>query len=77
MELRYTIKRECWNEKTYNGYSDNPYWLIEFDGYKIGLKDDGKFWSIINGVNVNGQNIKDSLKQICQECKLDNLQGDR
>lgn len=68
--MNYTIARECWNEKTYNGYSDNPYWRIEFDSYTIGLKDNGEFWSIKNGIDVNQQHIKDKLNQICQECKL-------
>ena len=69
--MKYTIKRECWNEKTYNGYVDNPYWCITFSSYKIGLKDNGVFWSIDNSVpNVNTSYVKDYLNWIITECKL-------
>ena len=69
--MRYTIRRECWNDKTYNGYVDNPYWRISFSFYEIGLTDDGKFWGI-NGSNLNlsTEFIKDTLKEIIGECKL-------
>ena len=30
--MRYQIKRECWNKKTFNGYDDNPYWKIDIFG---------------------------------------------
>lgn len=66
----YTIKRECYNEKTFNGYTDNPYWRIEFSYHKIGLKDDGKFWSIVNGVDCDNEFVKQELKRIIEECKL-------
>ncbi len=68
--LHYTLVRECWNEKTYNGFTDNPYWKIEFDGYQIGLKDDGHYWSLINDVDVNQSHIKEKLISICVECKI-------
>jgi hypothetical protein len=44
--MSYQIKRECWNEKTYNGYEDVPYWRIDFKGLSFGLTDDGNLWSI-------------------------------
>jgi hypothetical protein len=68
--MRYKIYRECWNEKTFNGYVDSPYWRISFDGYEIGLKDDGKIWSIINGVVLPMCYINIALKTIIEECKL-------
>ena len=66
----YSIKRECYTENTFNGHTDNPYWLIRFDAYVIGLKDNGTFWSIINGVNIKQPHIVEKLKEIIKECKL-------
>lgn len=66
----YQIKRECYNEKTFNGYTDSPYWLIEFDYYKIGLKDNGTFWSIDNDIKINRPLVKEKLQIIIEECKL-------
>lgn len=68
--MNYKIQRECWNEKTFNGFTDSPYWKIEFGNYIIGLKDDGEFWSIKNGVAFNVSYIKETLTRICKECKL-------
>jgi hypothetical protein len=66
--MQYSIKRECWNEKTYNGYNDNPYWRIDFRGLSFGLKDDGQIWSVGN-LKITDQNIED-IKTIISECKL-------
>jgi hypothetical protein len=66
--MQYSIKRECWNEKTYNGYTDNPYWRIDFRGLSFGLKDDGQIWSVGN-LKITDQNIED-IKTIISECKL-------
>jgi hypothetical protein len=66
--MQYSIKRECWNEKTYNGYTDNPYWRIDFRGLSFGLKDDGQIWSVGN-LKITDQNIED-IKTIIRECKL-------
>jgi hypothetical protein len=67
----YNIKRECWNEKTYNGYVDAPYWRITFSYYIIGLKDNGEFWAINGkGIDVNTHYVKDMLNRIITECNL-------
>jgi hypothetical protein len=66
--MRYQIKRECWNEKTYNGYTDNPYWRIDFRGLSFGLTDNGKLWSIGN-LKITPTNI-DDIRNIISECKL-------
>jgi hypothetical protein len=66
--MQYSIKRECWNEKTYNGYTDSPYWRIDFRGLSFGLKDDGQIWSVGN-LKITDQNIED-IKTIISECKL-------
>ncbi len=68
--MNYSIKRECWNEKTYNGYTDNPYWRIEFSCYIIGLSDDGRYWGIGDVQDVKTWNVKDILNKIIDECKL-------
>ena len=66
--MRYQIKRECWNEKTFNGYEDNPYWRIEFRGLTFVLLDDGRVW------NSKGDVITEfhlsEIKTIIKECKL-------
>ena len=69
---RYTIQRECWNEKTYNGYEDSPYWRITFDGglRKVGLKDDGRFWPIDDTPVQDRWYLEDRLQTIIDECKL-------
>ena len=66
--MSYQIKRECWNEKTYNGYTDNPYWRIDFRGLSFGLKDNGELWSIGN-LTITDFNIED-IENIITECKL-------
>ena len=66
--MRYSIKRECWNEKTFNGYTDNPYWRIDFRGLSFGLADDGELWSIGN-IKITPTNI-DDIRTIIKECKL-------
>jgi hypothetical protein len=66
--MSYQIKRECWNEKTYNGYTDNPYWRIDFRGLSFGLTDNGKLWSIGN-LKITPTNI-DDIRNIISECKL-------
>lgn len=68
----YKIHRECWNERTYNGYDDSPYWRILWDGYEIGLRDDGYFWDISNKrPNIRkDESIKLCLKEICKQCGL-------
>jgi hypothetical protein len=69
--MSYTIKRVCWNEKTFNGWVDAPYWRIEFSFYKIGLKDNGEFWSIDNSVaDVNTSYVRENLNKVISECKL-------
>jgi hypothetical protein len=66
--MSYQIKRECWNEKTYNGYTDNPYWRIDFRGLSFGLTDNGELWSIGN-LKITPTNI-DDIRNIISECKL-------
>ena len=66
---RYLIERECWNEKTYNGYEDSPYWKITLSGGNIyGLKDDGKLWSISNLLIT--EYTEEEVQTIINECKL-------
>ncbi len=66
--MSYQIKRECWNEKTYNGYEDAPYWRIDIEGFSFGLTDEGELWSIGN-YKINDFNIAD-IKNVIKECKL-------
>ena len=70
--MDYQIKRECWNEKTFNGYEDNPYWRIGFSWYEIGLSDDGNNWLIGNKTHDVKKNelVKEQLTKIVKECKL-------
>lgn len=68
--MNYSIKRECWNEKTFNGYTDNPYWRIQFSFYVIGLSDDGKYWCINDVQEVKTWDVKEMLNKIIDECKL-------
>lgn len=64
----YNIKRECYNEKTFNGYEDSPYWRIDFRGLSFGLTDAGHLWSIGNN-KISEIDILD-IQKILQECKL-------
>ena len=66
--MSYQIKRECWNEKTYNGYTDSPYWRIDLKGLSFGLKDNGELWSI-GGLKITDFNVED-IKGIIKECNL-------
>lgn len=64
----YSIQRECWNDKTYNGYTDNPYWLIMCEGCKYGLTDNGKLWSIGNLLITPNNRLM--IQTVIDECKL-------
>jgi len=66
--MSYQIKRECWNEKTFNGYDDNPYWKIYVSGNEYGLTDDGKLWGIDNAPITLF--TMDDVEKIIKECKL-------
>ncbi len=66
--MRYQIKRECWNEKTFNGYQDNPYWKIELKGLGFVLCDDGRVWCS-NGIKMTDFYL-DDIRTIIKECKL-------
>ena len=71
--MSYNLKRECWNEKTYNGYTDNPYWRITFSQYTIGLTDNGKTWGIGDSYRIDIKNqphIIEQLNLIIKECRL-------
>lgn len=67
-KMRYNIKRECWNKKTFNGYDDNPYWKIEIFGNWYGLTDDGKLWSLHNLLITEHTIVE--IEKIIKECKL-------
>jgi hypothetical protein len=72
----YRIYRECWNQKTFNGYVDNPYWRIDMRGLSFGLKDDGEIWSM-NTKSITKIDILD-IQRIVDECKLSiNLSNNR
>ena len=66
--MRYRIYRECWNEKTYNGYEDSPYWRIDMFGNGYGLKDNGELWSVDNLLIT--EHTKIEIQKIIDECKL-------
>jgi len=66
--MEYSIRRECWNDKTYNGYEDAPYWRIDFRGLSFGLTDEGELWSIGNSF-IDSWVILD-INNIIKECKL-------
>jgi hypothetical protein len=66
--MTYQIKRECWNEKTFNGYVDNPYWKIELKGLGFVLTDDGRVWSS-DGIKMT-EFYLDDIRTIIKECKL-------
>lgn len=67
--MNYNVKRECWNEKTFNGFEDNPYWRIDFRGLSFGLKDNGMLWSIGNK-GISEIDFLD-IQRIIKECKLE------
>ena len=70
--MSYLIKRECYNEKTYNGYKDNPYWKVVFDYWEIGLRSDG-YWVMCNQITPTKNDhkyIKERLKTIVTECGI-------
>lgn len=66
--MRYKIQRECWSKNTYNGYTDNPYWLININGNQYGLNDNGKLWSISNLLITEHTIIE--IENIIKECNL-------
>jgi hypothetical protein len=66
--MNYQIKRECWNDKTFNGYEDNPYWKIDFRGLGFVLNDDGRVWSSI-GIKLTEFHLS-VIRTIIKECKL-------
>lgn len=66
--MHYQIKRECWNEKTFNGYEDSPYWRIDFSGLSFGLMDDGYLWPI-GKFTIYDSDIM-IIHTIISECKL-------
>tara|TARA_B110000503_G_C6938495_1_gene325841 strand:- start:115 stop:339 length:225 start_codon:yes stop_codon:yes gene_type:complete len=66
--MQYQIKRECWNGKTFNGYTDNPYWKIDFGGRGYVLLDDGRVWSSC-GI-VIAEYALEEIRRIIKECKL-------
>ncbi len=66
---KYKIERECWNEKTYNGYTDAPYWRIMLEGGNVyGLTDEGKLWSISNLLITDYTKVE--IQKVIDECKL-------
>jgi len=67
--MSYQIKRECWNEKTYNGYTDSPYWRIETNGLSFGLKDSGEYWMIGNNRFDNPAHTL-VIKEIVLQCNI-------
>jgi hypothetical protein len=67
--MRYSIKRICWCEKTFNGYIDNPYWeIVLAGGNRYGLTDEGKLWSISNLAITSC--TKEAIQTVISECKL-------
>ena len=68
--MSYSIKRECWNEKTFNGYTDNPYWRIDAKGFGFGfgLTDDGLLWSV-EDLDITPAH-EEMIKMVIYECKL-------
>lgn len=65
----YKLQRICWCGHTYNGYYDNPYWRIDYEGNSIGLKDDGEYWNISN-VRQLPKDVETNIWRIINECKL-------
>lgn len=68
--MSYQIKRECWNEKTYNGYTDNPYWRIDTRGMSFGLNGNGEYWVIGTQVDTHPWWFKEDLEKIVSECRI-------
>jgi len=71
--MQYQIKRECWNEKTLNGYVDNPYWKIDLNNLSFGLTDNGYLWAIgVTGHIAENQCkvYKMYIQKLIKECKL-------
>lgn len=67
--MRYRIERECWNENTFNGYEDRPYWRITLSGgNEYGLTDEGKLWSISNLLITDHTKVE--IQKVIDECKL-------
>lgn len=66
--MNYQIKRECWNDKTYNGYTDNPYWQIIMHGNTYGLSDNGKLWSI-DKLYIT-EYTKQDIQKVINECNI-------
>lgn len=66
--MRYSIKRECWNEKTFNGYEDSPYWRVDLPNRSFGLKDNGEYWSIDNS-EITVIDVSD-IARVIKECNL-------
>ena len=67
--MRYRIERVCWNENTFNGYEDRPYWRITLSGgNKYGLTDEGKLWSISNLLITDHTKVE--IQKVIDECKL-------
>jgi hypothetical protein len=71
----YNIERVCWNEKTFNGYTDSPYWLISLEGKtsQFGLADNGQVWVIYkvgNEPDVITSPVQDAIERVIRECSL-------
>jgi|TARA_R110000803_G_scaffold112660_4_gene181023 hypothetical protein len=73
--MSYSIKRICWSDKTYNGYEDNPYWLIKLESERdsLGLNDSGELWRIYKS-ELTPISITDFtrayVENVIEECKL-------
>lgn len=69
MARNYRLWREAWNDNTFNGFTDSPYWAIELqNGHKIGVTDNGYYWYISN-ISMNDCEIQD-VKSILKQCGL-------
>lgn len=66
--MKYEIFRECWNEKTFNGYKDNPYWRININGLGYGLTDCGRLWSV-HDIPITSE-VKEQIRTVLKECRL-------
>lgn len=69
---RYKVIREAWNEKTFNGYSDNPYWRISFDENDFMVSDNGEITNISNHSNTHEPTPSEiiRIKEIVKECNI-------
>lgn len=66
----YKIEREHHSEKTYNGYTDSPYWRVTLEGGQvIGLKDSGDWWKIEKTYSSD-EVIAAALSEIVGQCNL-------